>query len=53
MNEIVPRSFPLNCDLLCHPEFVLRAINTVNYGSESLSFLGPEIWETKYGKQII
>ena len=46
MNEVLPRNFPLNYNLLCHPEFVSRAVNTVNYGSESLSFLGPKTWET-------
>ena len=45
MNEAFPRNYTLNYNLRRHPEFTSRAINTVNYGSESLSFLGPKIWE--------
>ena len=41
MNEVFPRNYPLNYNLRRHPEFASRAINTVHYGSESLSFLGP------------
>ena len=45
MNEVFPRNYTLNYNLPCHTEFVSRAINTVHYGSELLSFLGPKIWE--------
>ena len=45
MNEVFPRNYTLNYNLRCHPEFVSRTINTVHYGSELLSFLGPKIWE--------
>ena len=45
MNEVFPRNYTLNYNLRLHPEFASRAINTVHYGSESLSFLGPKIWE--------
>ena len=45
MNEVFPGNFTLNYNLRRHPEFASRAINTVHYGSESLSFLGPKIWE--------
>ena len=45
MNEVFPRNYILNYNLRRHPEFASRAINTVHYGSESLSFLGPKIWE--------
>ena len=45
MNEVFPRNCPLNYNLRCHPEFASRAINTVHYGPELLSFLGPKIWE--------
>ena len=45
MNEVFPRNYTLNYNLRRHPEFASRAINTVHYGSESLSFLGPKIWE--------
>ena len=44
MNEVFPRNCALNCNL-CHPEFASRAINAAHYGSESLSFLGPKMWE--------
>ena len=45
MNKVFPRNCTLNYNLRCHPEFASRGINTVHYGSESLSFLGPKIWE--------
>ena len=45
MNEVFPRNYDLNYNLRRHPEFASRAINTVHYGSESLSFLGPKMWE--------
>ena len=45
MNEVFPRNYALNYNLRRHPEFALRAINTVHYGSELLNFLGPKIWE--------
>ena len=45
MNEIFHINYALNYNLRRHPEFASRAINTVHYGSESLSFLGPKIWE--------
>ena len=45
MNEVFSRNYALNYNLRRHPEFASRAINTVHYGSESLSFLGPKIWE--------
>ena len=45
MNEVFLRNYTLNYNLRRHPEFPLRVINTVHYGSESLSVLGPKIWE--------
>ena len=45
INEVFPRNYALNYNLRRHPQFASRAINTVHYGSESLSFLGPKIWE--------
>ena len=36
---------PGNYNLRRHPEFVSRAINTIHYGSESLSFLGSKTWK--------
>ena len=45
MNEVFPRNYALNYNLRRHPEFASRTINTVHYGSESLSFLGPKIWK--------
>ena len=45
MNEVFPRNYTLNYNLHRHAEFASRAINTVHYGSESLSFLGSKIWE--------
>ena len=45
INEVFPRSHNLNYNLRRHPEFASGAINTVHYGSELLSFLGPKIWE--------
>ena len=44
-NEVFPRNYALNCNLHRRPKFASRAINTVHFGSESLSFLGPKIWE--------
>ena len=41
----LPRNCDLNYNLHCHPEFASRAIDTVHYGSESLSFLVPKIWK--------
>ena len=45
INEVFLRNYALNYNLRRHPKFASRAINTVHYGSESLSFLGPKIWE--------
>ena len=45
MNEVFLRNYTLNYNLRRHPEFPSRVINTVHYGSESLSVLGPKIWE--------
>ena len=45
MNEVFPKNYTVNYNLHPHPEFTSRAINTVHYGSESLSFLGSKIWE--------
>ena len=45
INEVFLRNYALNYNLRRHPEFASRAINAVHYGSESLSFLGPKIWE--------
>ena len=45
MNEVFPRNCASIYNLRHHPEFASRAINTVHYGSESLSFLRPKIWE--------
>ena len=45
MNEIFHINYALNYNLRRHPEFASRAINTVHYGSELQSFLGPKIWE--------
>ena len=45
MNEVFSRNYTLNYNLRRHHEFASRAINTVHYGSESLSFQGPKIWE--------
>ena len=45
MNEIFPRNCAFNYKLHCRPEFGSSAINTVLYYSESLIFLGPEMWE--------
>ena len=45
MNEVFPRNYALIYNLRRHPEFASRAINTVHYGSESLSFLEHKIWE--------
>ena len=47
MNEVFPRNYTLNYNLRRHPEFASRAINTVHYGSESLSFLGLKIWKCR------
>ena len=41
MNEVFPRNYTLNYNLRRHPEFASKAINTVHYGSESLSILEP------------
>ena len=43
MNGVFRGNCALNYNIRRHPEFALRAINTVYYGSESLSFLGPKI----------
>ena len=45
MNEVFPRNYALNYNLRRHPEFASRTINTVHYGSESRSSLGPKICE--------
>ena len=45
MNKVVPRNYALNYNLCRHPELPSSTINTFHYGSESLSFLGPKIWE--------
>ena len=45
MHEAFPRNYALNYHLRRRPGFSSRAINTVHYGSESLHFLGPKIWE--------
>ena len=45
MNEVFPRNYALNYNLRPHPKFASRAINTVHYDSESLSFLRLKIWE--------
>ena len=45
MNKVVPRNYALNYNLCRHPELASSTINTFHYGSESLSFLGPKIWE--------
>ena len=47
VNEVFPRNYALNYNLRRHPELASRAINTVHYGAESLSFLGPKIWEMR------
>ena len=44
-NEVFPRNHALNCNLHRRPKFASRAINTVHFGLDSLSFLGPKIWE--------
>ena len=52
MNEVFPRNYTLIYNLRRHPEFASKAINTVHYGSESLSILEPAgkcwllIWKT-------
>ena len=45
MNEVFARNCALNYNLRRRCEFASRAINIAHYGSESLSFLGPKIWE--------
>ena len=45
MNQVFPGNYGLNYNLRRHLQFALRAINTVHYGSESLSFQGSKIWE--------
>ena len=45
MNDVFPRNCALNYNLCGHPEFTSRAIDTVHYASESLSFLEPKIWK--------
>ena len=45
MNEVFPQNYALNYNLRCHPKFPSRVINAVHFGSDSLKFLGPKIWE--------
>ena len=45
MNKVFLRNCALNYNLRRHPEFPSRPNNTVHYGSESLNFLEPKIWE--------
>ena len=55
MNEVFPRNYNLNYNLRRHPEFASREIDTVDCGSESLSFLGPKTWKMRplYLKTLI
>lgn len=46
MTEDSPLSYPLNYDLKHQKEhFSTRAVKSVYYGIEQLSFLGPKIWK--------
>ena len=45
MNEVFPLKTPLNYELRRPREFYTRPIRTVHYGTESIGFLAPKIWE--------
>ena len=45
MTEVIPLSQPLNYTIRHQPDFSTRIVKSVHYGTESLGFLGPEIWE--------
>ena len=45
MNEVFPLKSPLNYELRRPREFYTRPIRTVHYGTESIGFLAPKIWD--------
>ena len=45
MNEVFPLKTPLNCELRRPRELYTRPIRTVHYGTESIGFLAPKIWD--------
>ena len=45
LNEVLPLKPPSNYKWRNQPEFTVRPIKTVHYGLNSLSYLGPRIWE--------
>ena len=46
MNVVFPLKTPLNYELRRPREFYTRPIRTVHYGTESIGFLAPKIWDT-------
>ena len=46
LHELFPLTEPSTYHLRFQPKFATRPIRTVNYGSNSLRFLGPRLWET-------
>ena len=45
LNEVFPLKQPSNYNLRNQQEFTLRPMKSVHYGLNSLSYLGPRIWE--------
>ena len=45
LNEGFSITPPSNCNLRNQQEFILRHVKTVHYGLNSLTYLGPRIWE--------
>ena len=45
LHEVFLLTEPSTYNLRFQPEFGTRPIRTVHYGSNSLRFLGPKIWE--------
>ena len=45
LQEVFPLTEPSANNLRFQPEFGTRPKRTVHYGSNSLRFLGPKIWE--------
>ena len=45
INDVFPLSTSSNYDIRSRPTFTTRSVKTVYYGTESLSWLAPKVWE--------
>ena len=46
MTEIFSLRLQGQCNLRCWSDFTLPIVRTVNYGIESIRYLGPKVWES-------